>query len=210
MSSRKHSRGSVSASATFYKRIRSAADARGVSMSSIVEGALADMPAGQLPTARIIEHGEADLIDTKPAPVTPRIARGQEVVRDMLAVSMEPLQRYPHNHVTRDIKHEGMGCPGCDDYHQRRTIIFTDDHIPRTVSDLRIERAIILALDVASASAPPEAHTFTCAVCASSSHGVPSREPFGRGGALVNVCATCCDEPPIEKTGPRAQSQPDA
>jgi len=41
-----------------------------------------------------------------------------------------------------------------------------------------------------------EPRPFLCAVCARSTTGIPTREPFGRGGAMVDVCASCANDPP--------------
>jgi hypothetical protein len=42
----------------------------------------------------------------------------------------------------------------------------------------------------------PAVATFLCAVCVREVNCVPTREPFGRDGAMVNVCASCISEQP--------------
>ena len=41
-----------------------------------------------------------------------------------------------------------------------------------------------------------------CAICADVITGAPARLPLGRNDALVNVCATCDEEPVRSRTGP--------
>lgn len=41
-----------------------------------------------------------------------------------------------------------------------------------------------------------------CAICGADIHGIPRRQPLGKGGAIVNACAGCVVEPPISKFGP--------
>lgn len=45
---------------------------------------------------------------------------------------------------------------------------------------------------------PPKepGRSFTCAICARSSTGVPTREPLGRDDAMVDVCASCSSDVP--------------
>jgi hypothetical protein len=44
-----------------------------------------------------------------------------------------------------------------------------------------------------------------CAICTADIAGEPTREPLGKGGAMVAVCSSCADEQPVEKHGPKRE-----
>lgn len=59
-----------------------------------------------------------------------------------------------------------------------------------------VEAACMPVPDQLAVEPAPEPHRFTCALCVRELTEVPAREPFGRGGALVDVCSSCSFDPP--------------
>lgn len=176
----KATRQSISISGALYARFQAACMERGVSVSSVVEGLLADLDDGQMPTERTRSAAIArravlaPTLHFTPGQGSPRLSNSvsvtwSEAVADLVYDSLPPLTEGAHGEA-----------------------LVRDSWRPRPAeASAALDAAITRMLDTYEAQVAGATH---CAICRVRSRNARPFAPLLAGEGVVAVCTACLRE----------------